>query len=149
MKFIDVAITRARTTLNIFAMILIAGTLSYSSIPLEANPDVNIPVITIAVPHEGISPEDGERLLVKPMEIELKSLEGVDEISSHAGEGVVSLAVQFDFDYDPDNALIEVLRPASPRDDGRGDKLATRLPEPKPRRLATLRVGPPGFEPGT
>jgi len=48
-----------------------------------------------------------------------------------------------------DNALIEVLRPATKRDEALGDKLATRVPQPKVRRGKDLRVGPPGFEPGT
>jgi len=51
-----------------------------------------------------------------------------------------------------DNALIEVLRPASRRDDApatrSGDKLATRVPEPKLSRSKDFGVGPPGFEPG-
>jgi len=48
-----------------------------------------------------------------------------------------------------DNALIEVLRPATRRDDGLGDKLATKVPEPKPSRDGNFAVGPPGFEPGS
>jgi len=48
-----------------------------------------------------------------------------------------------------DNALIEVLRPATKREDRLGDKLATKVPEPKPRTRKDLGVGPPGFEPGS
>jgi len=48
-----------------------------------------------------------------------------------------------------DNALIEVLRPATKREDRLGDKLATRVPEPKPSARKDFAVGPPGFEPGS
>jgi hypothetical protein len=50
-----------------------------------------------------------------------------------------------------ENALIEVLRPASRRDDApdprAGDKLATTVPEPKPKSQKDFDGGPPGFEP--
>jgi len=108
MKYIQVAIDRSRTTLNILVVILLAGVIAYNSIPLEAQPDVSVPVVMIIIPHEGISPEDAERLLAKPMEIELRSIDGVDEISSHSGEGNARLAVEFDYDFDSDQALADV-----------------------------------------
>ena len=48
--------------------------------------------------HEGISPEDAERLLVKPMEREQKSVEGVKEMRSAAylGGGYVMLEFEAD-----------------------------------------------------
>lgn len=108
MKYIEVAIDRSRTTLNILFVILLAGILAYTDIPLESDPDVSIPVVMIVIPHEGISPEDAERLLAKPMEIELRSIDGVEEISSHSGEGSASFSVEFDYDYDLDQALVDV-----------------------------------------
>lgn len=108
MKYIQVAIDRSRTTLNILGVVLLAGIIAYNNIPLEANPDVSVPVVVITIPHEGISPEDAERLLVKPMEIELRSIDGVDEIRSHSGEGAASLSVEFDYDFDSDQALADV-----------------------------------------
>jgi multidrug efflux pump len=108
MNYISVAIDRSRTTLNILGVILLAGLIAYNNIPLEANPDVSVPVVMITIPHEGISPEDAERLLAKPMEIELRSIDGVDEISSHSGEGAASLTVEFDYNFDSDQALADV-----------------------------------------
>ena len=108
MNYIKVAIDRSRTTLNILVVVLLAGIIAYNNIPLEANPDVSVPVVMIMIPHEGISPEDAERLLAKPMEIELRSIDGVDEISSHSGEGVARLSVEFDYDSDLDQALVDV-----------------------------------------
>ncbi len=108
MKYIKAAIDRSRTTLNILLVMVLAGILAYIDIPVESDPDVSIPVVMIMIPHEGISPEDAERLLAKPMEIELRSIDGVDEISSHSGEGMASLSVEFDYDSDLDQALVDV-----------------------------------------
>lgn len=107
-SIIDAAIARNRTTLLILFMVLLAGVISRLSIPVEASPNIEIPIIIVTVPHEGISPEDSERLLVMPMEVELRSVEGVNELTAYAAEGSASLIVEFDVDFDQDQALTEV-----------------------------------------
>ncbi|MFW6093734.1 MAG: efflux RND transporter permease subunit [Pseudomonadota bacterium] len=106
--FIDAAINRTRTTLLVMLMIVIAGLAARAAIPIAADPHVEVPVFFISVVHEGIAPEDAERLLVMPMETELRKVEGVEELSGYASEGVANLVVEFDAEYDLDQALLDV-----------------------------------------
>jgi multidrug efflux pump len=48
------------------------------------------------VRHDGISPEDGIRLLVRPIEKELKTLDGLVEVQSRASEGAVVITAEFE-----------------------------------------------------
>ena len=105
---IDAAIGHGRTVLTALALILIAGTVSYLDIPKESDPDVNIPIIYVSMSHEGISPEDAERLLVRPMELELRGVEGVTEMRSTASSGFASVLLEFDAGFDADAALQDV-----------------------------------------
>ncbi|HSG87835.1 MAG TPA: efflux RND transporter permease subunit [Pseudomonadales bacterium] len=105
---IDWAVQRSRTTLSILAMVLIAGLYSYVSIPVESEPNIQVPVFVITVPHEGISPEDAERLLVMPMETELRAVEGVKQLTAYASEGAATLVVEFEADFEAGSALIDV-----------------------------------------
>ena len=105
---IDAAIGRSRTVLMVLSLILIAGTVAYISIPKESDPDVNIPIIYVGMSHDGISPEDAERLLVRPMEQELRSIEGIKEMRSTATEGYASVLLEFDAGFDADLALADV-----------------------------------------
>ena len=105
---IDAALTRTRTTLSVLLLILIAGTVAYVDIPKEADPDINIPVIYVLLKHEGISPEDAERLLLRPLEQELRSIAGVKEMRSQAYEGGASTVLEFDAGFDADVALDDV-----------------------------------------
>ena len=59
-KILLSAIERSRTTFSLLAVILIVGIGSRMTIPVEAGPDVSIPVILVTVPHEGISPKDAD-----------------------------------------------------------------------------------------
>ena len=68
---VDWAGSRARMVLAFIALSLIAGIYSYVNLPKEGEPDIDIPAIFVSVPFPGISAEDAEKLLVKPMEAEL------------------------------------------------------------------------------
>ncbi|MDP6705467.1 MAG: efflux RND transporter permease subunit [Alphaproteobacteria bacterium] len=105
---IDAAISRARTVLSILVLILGAGLVSYLTIPKESAPDIAVPILYVSMSHEGISPEDAERLLVRPMEQELRAVEGVREMRSTAKEGFASVLLEFDAGFDSDQALTDV-----------------------------------------
>ncbi|MDS1311646.1 efflux RND transporter permease subunit [Marinobacter xiaoshiensis] len=102
------AIDRSRTTLLTLFFLTLGGIAAFQIIPREANPDVTIPMIYISMALEGISPEDAERLLIRPMEQELRSLEGVKEMRGTASEGHASVMLEFDAGFDPDTALQDV-----------------------------------------
>ena len=105
---IDAAIGRARTVISALLLILVAGAYAYIDIAKESDPDINIPIIYVSMTHEGISPEDGERLLIRPMELELRSIEGVKEMTAIASEGHASVTLEFDAGFDADKALQDV-----------------------------------------
>lgn len=105
---IKAAFSRSRTVLLSFLLIFLMGLGAYATIPKEAAPDVPIPIIYVSMIHEGISPEDAERLLVRPMEKEMQQIEGVKEMRSTAAEGHGSVLLEFDAGFDADKALQDV-----------------------------------------
>ncbi len=115
------AMDRSRTTLLTLLFLLLGGIAAFMSIPREANPDITIPMIYVSMTLEGVSPEDAERLLVRPMEQELRSLEGVKEMRSNASEGHASVMLEFDAGFDSDKALQDVREKV--------DTARTKLPE--------------------
>ena len=67
-----------------------------------------IPLVYVRIPHEGISPEDAERLLVRPMEQELRNIEGLKELRATAIEGNATIVLEFEAGFDTDQALDDV-----------------------------------------
>ncbi|WP_292897761.1 efflux RND transporter permease subunit [Nitratireductor sp.] len=108
MDVVRIAIQNARLTLSILLFFVVAGSLAYISIPKEAEPDVPIPIIYVSLTYQGISPEDSERLLLRPIETRLKSLEGVKEMRSSAYQGGGFVLVEFQVGYDFSNAIEDV-----------------------------------------
>ncbi|AYV20966.1 Multidrug resistance protein MdtB [Vibrio mediterranei] len=105
---IDAALSRSRTMLSLLVLILIAGIATYNSIPKESSPDITIPIIYVSVSHQGISPTDSERLLVRPLEKEMRSVEGVKEMTATASEGHGSVTLEFNVGVDLAKAMADV-----------------------------------------
>ena len=99
----------ARRTVVFLMMIVISiGLLTYINIAKDAEPDIDIPLIYIGVAHQGISPEDAERLIVKPLENQLKTIEGLEDMMATAVNGFGSVMLEFDIKFDKDKALGDV-----------------------------------------
>ncbi|GAC15048.1 efflux RND transporter permease subunit [Aliiglaciecola lipolytica] len=107
-NIISAAIGHTRTVLMIFVLLIVSGAVTYLNIPKESNPDVPIPFIYVSIVHDGIAPEDAERMLIKPMERELRSIEGIKQMKATAGEGHASITMEFIAGFDSKDALADV-----------------------------------------
>ena len=107
-RIVDWATGRARMILAFIALSLIAGLYSYSTLPKEGAPDIDIPALFVSVIYPGISAEDSERLLVKPLETAMSEVTGVKTISGTAAEGYGGVALEFEFGWDRAAALANV-----------------------------------------
>jgi len=71
-RIVEWAVHNTRVVIALIAVVIVAGIIAFISIPKEAQPDIPIPVLMVQVTYPGISPEDSERLLVKPLETSLR-----------------------------------------------------------------------------
>jgi len=108
MNFFRLIVNHTRATLSIMLLILVAGAMSRVSMPVEMTPNVTLPVVMVMVRHDGISPEDGARLLIRPIEKELKTLDGIEEIKATARESMVIVTAEFESSEDIKNAVADV-----------------------------------------
>ena len=76
---------------------IVAGAVSYVSLPKEGEPDIEIPRSSSPCPSPAISAEDSESLLVRPMETELSDLDGLKTMTATAAEGYANIVLEFEF----------------------------------------------------
>jgi len=105
---IEGAIKRRKVVLGVTLIASIFGLIAYNTMPREANPNIDLPFVAIIVPYPGVSPEDSERLLVRPLETNLQSIEGVRQMNAIARQGSAFVTLEFEPDFDKDRALEEV-----------------------------------------
>ncbi len=105
---VDWAGNHARMVIAFIMMTLVAGAIAYVGLPKEGEPDIEIPALFVSVPFPGISAEDAEEMIVKPMETELSDLDGLDKMSSTAAEGYAGVALEFEFGWDKTTIIADV-----------------------------------------
>ena len=98
-----------RTTVGVLTFIVfILGMISYVNMPKAAFPEVSMPTIYIGTTYPGNSPLDMENLVTRPIEKEVNTISGVDEIKSTSIQDFSTIIVQFESDIDVEKALQDV-----------------------------------------
>ncbi|NBX42375.1 MAG: efflux RND transporter permease subunit, partial [Rhodobacteraceae bacterium] len=105
---IDWAAARARMVVAFIVLSLTVGAAAYVGLPKEGEPDIDIPGLFVSVPFPGISAEDSERQLVRPMEAEFQDIDGLKSINSTAAEGYAGIFIEFEFGWDKSATIADV-----------------------------------------
>jgi multidrug efflux pump len=90
-----------KTSIYVLAIIIsIFGIFSYNSIPKEQFPEIVIPTILVNTVYSGTSPTDMENLVTRPLEKNIKSINGVKKITSTSMQDISSIVVEFNPNID-------------------------------------------------
>ena len=93
---IDFLVDRKRTAIALLIVLIFAGIFGRINIPIENEPEIVVPVVYVGVGLTGISPQDSERLLLKPIEEEIRAIEGIDKLQGFAFENYAAAVIQFE-----------------------------------------------------
>ncbi len=105
---INTVLKHDKAVILILLAIFLFGITNYINLPKEENPDIQIPMLYIPIVLQGISPEDSEKLLIKPLERKFKSISGVDEMRAYAYEGGGYVILEFQSNIDIKKAINDV-----------------------------------------
>ena len=121
-RLVEGIISNSRVVLAGLILLLMAGWVTYKNLPKEQWPDIQLPFIYIMMTLEGVSPDDAERLLARPMEQQVRTIEGLKEFRTHTYQGGASVVLEFQAGYDIDEALddvreqVDLAKPELPED---------------------------------
>ncbi len=105
---VDWAGRHARMVMAFIVLTVGAGIYAYIGLPKEGEPDIEIPALFISVPFPGVSAQDSENLLIRPMEAEMADLDDLDRMTATASENFAGLVLEFEFGWDKQATLAEV-----------------------------------------
>ncbi|PLX20635.1 hypothetical protein C0584_05340 [Candidatus Parcubacteria bacterium] len=98
-------ITHFRFTYLILIIITIFGFYSISSLPKEANPEVNVPYAVVNTIYPGANPTDVEELITDKLESRIKNLDNLKRYTSGTGIGISTIFVEFEAGVDIDKSI--------------------------------------------
>ena len=102
--------------------LVVAGSVSYMTLPREGMPDITIAHVFITAVYEGTAPSEIEKLITIPLEKQLNDVEGVKHIRTTSAENVCSVDIEFLAGEDIDEAKqrvkdkVDLARPDLPED---------------------------------
>jgi multidrug efflux pump len=107
-RIVGFSIRAWRVTLGVMLFIVVGGLVAVNQLPLDAEPDIPVPFVNVRVVLPGVSPADAERLLVRPMETELKSVDGLKQMDAVAANNVAYIILEFTPSFDQEQAVLDV-----------------------------------------
>ena len=109
MNLIKTAVRWRHGTFVLFCILAIFGALSLLNLPLELRPGGDRPEITVTTPYSGASPTEVEEIITRPIEEMLEQVQGVQQITSSSASGRSSINIEFNWDSDINERLLDVL----------------------------------------
>ncbi|HEX9974849.1 MAG TPA: efflux RND transporter permease subunit, partial [bacterium] len=142
MKIAEISIKRQVGTILITLSVVVIGLLSIPNIPVSFWPEFVAPSLIIIAPYPGVAPTEVEEQIAKPLEEELSTIDGVEELETTCMEGMCQMIVRFGWGIDFDEAKLNVQE--------RTNKARSRFPREalEPRVLQIQDFLPPGIELG-
>lgn len=108
MKTAEVSIKNPVGTILIILTVVVLGFFSIPRIPVSFWPEFVAPTLIVMVPYPGIGPEEIEDQIAKPLEENLSTIDGMDEIETTCMEGMCQVIVRFEWGIDFDQAKLNV-----------------------------------------
>jgi HAE1 family hydrophobic/amphiphilic exporter-1 len=104
----DTAIKRPVLTIVAMLLFVVFGLVALFQLDTDEYPEIDAPVVVIAIPYPGASPDVVEREVIDPIEEVISGISGVDKMTSNSLDSFANIIVEFDFSKDPRLASQEV-----------------------------------------
>lgn len=102
------SVKRPVTTLMFMLIVVLLGVVSFTMIPLDLYPDMEIPVALVMVQYPNTAPEEIETLISKPIEQQLSTVEDLKGLTSMSSEGLSLVIAEFEYGTDMNFASLEM-----------------------------------------
>jgi len=107
-KLAEISIRRPVFATMIIAALVVIGVTGYVHLGVDRTPPVDFPQVYISTRLPGASPVEVETLISQPIEEEVNTVEGIDELRSISGNGNSFVIVRFNLDRDVNTAVEDV-----------------------------------------
>jgi hydrophobe/amphiphile efflux-1 (HAE1) family protein len=104
----DTAITRPVLTVVAMLALVVFGAVALLQLDTDEYPEIDAPIVVIAIPYPGASPDVVEREVIEPMEEVISGISGVDRMTSSSLDSFGNIIVEFVFEKDPQQAMQEI-----------------------------------------
>lgn len=102
------AVARPVATTMVFAVLTLIGAFAYTRLAVDLFPELDFPSISVVATYSGVSPEEMETLITRPIEAAVARVEGIEKLESYSMEGRTRVALRFEWGTPLEEALNDV-----------------------------------------
>jgi len=89
-------------------LVVIAGLYSGTKMKSETIPNIDVPIVMVTTVYPGASPEEILDKVTKPLELQVRNLQGVNVVSSTSMENASSIVLEYEYSKNMEKAETEV-----------------------------------------
>ena len=143
----DTAIKRPVLTVVAMMMLVVFGIVALFQLDTDEYPEIDAPVVVVAIPYPGASPDVVEREVIDPIEEAISGISGIDRMRSNSLDSYANIIVEFDFSKDPRLATQEIRDKISEIRNDLPPRWRSRSPQfdPADRPILSLALTSPGL----
>lgn len=108
MKLVNLSVKRPVGVIMVVAAILALGFVSLRSLTIDLYPEIDLPIAVVSTSYDGAAPQEVEKLVSRPVESSVSSIEGLEVLQSQSQAGASLVLLQFNTGVDLDSTLLEV-----------------------------------------
>ncbi len=108
MNLPDFSIRKPVTIIVVMLVFVTIGIISMIKLPLEMLPDMSWPGLSVSISYPSSSPEEVERIITRPLEDALATVNNLDSLSSTSSSSSSSIYLQFNMGTNMDMASMQV-----------------------------------------
>ncbi|HZX10344.1 MAG TPA: efflux RND transporter permease subunit, partial [Acidobacteriota bacterium] len=108
MKLPEFSVNRRVTTIMLTLILVVLGMISFTRLGLDFFPELEYPTVSVITNYTGVSPEDIENTITRPLEQVINSVSRVKNVNSVTSEGISVLMVDFEWGTNLDFAAQDI-----------------------------------------
>jgi HAE1 family hydrophobic/amphiphilic exporter-1 len=108
MKFFQFVVKRPIAITMMILFVLVLGFVSLTGLKLDLMPEMDLPIAVVVSTYAGVSPEEMENLVTRPLEQRLGTLSGIDTMTTMTAQGMSAVLMQFNWGTNIDNAVNDI-----------------------------------------
>jgi HAE1 family hydrophobic/amphiphilic exporter-1 len=108
MNLPEFSVNKRVTVTMLIAIVMVLGGIAFSRLGLDLLPDIDYPVVSVLTQYAGVSSEDIENLITRPVEEAVSTVNRVKSVNSFSQEGVSVVMVEFEWGTNLDFAAQDI-----------------------------------------
>ena len=108
MNLVNLSVKRPVGVIMIVVALLGLGFVSLRSLTIDLYPEIELPIAVVSTTYEGAAPQEVEKLVSRPVESSVSSIEGLEVLQSQSQAGASLVLLQFNTGVNLDSTLLQV-----------------------------------------